>query len=518
MKRQDLQAFWQRYGTIIMVAGILLVAAFFRFWRLDSLPPGLHPDEAANGLDIFRILEKHDFRPLYNTNGPREALFFYLQAIFVATMGNTILALRMAPALIGVADVGTTYLWAKSWFGRRVALVSAFAMAVSPWAVTITRDGFRASMTPLMVTLTLWLYTVAIKRNERWRFYLAGAVFGLGFYTYLSYRLFPAALLAIVGALALWRRPFLAKWAKPLAMSLIATVIVLVPLGLYGVKHPGDLGARASGVSFLNPSLNHGHPIQTLGDTIVKTALMFNVHGDENYRQNLGGQPELNIFIGIMFILGIIVCLVNFTKPRYFALLAVFGAMLVPEVLTAEGIPHALRAIGALSPALVLAGLGVDYMLERWNVTFPINSAARLAGLGAILVLLALSAYQGYEQYFVAWANSPQTYAAYSEDAVAMGKYLLDHPFNGEHYVVIDGYTDKTVYYLTHNHVTYDRLDASDIAKVPLDGKPKLFIVSNSNHNDALKAFRARFPGGELLPQYSHFSGSELFLVYQVTK
>ena len=518
MKRANLTDFWERYGTIITVTGILLLAAFFRFWRLNHLPPGLHPDEAANGLDIFRILEKHDFRPLYNTNGPREALFFYIQAIFVATMGNTILALRMAPAFIGVAGVGTTYLWAKSWFGQRIGLLSAFALAVSPWAVTISRDGFRASMMPLMVSLTLWLYTVALRRGDRWRFYLAGFVMGLGFYTYLSFRLFPAALVVIVAALAVWRRPFLKKWAKPLALSLVATAIALIPLTVYGVHHPGDILARANGVSFLNPALNHGHPIQTLGSTIAKTALMFNVHGDDNYRQNLGGQPELNIFIGIMFILGLIIALVNLTKPRYLALLAVFGAMLIPEILTAEGIPHALRSIGAVGPTMILAALGINYMLERWYATFPINSAARLAGLSAIILLLALSAYQGYEQYFVAWANSPQTYAAYSEDAATMGKFLVSHPFVGERYVVIDGYSDKTVDYLAHNHAPYTRIDPSAIATLPLDGQPKEFVVSNSNTDQSVKDFKSRFPGGVLTPHYSSFSGSELFLVYEVTK
>src|SRR5437870_223074 len=88
---------WQLLGLLLIVA----LAISYRFWQLNHLPPGLHPDEAANGLDVFRILEKHDFRPLYNTNGPREALFFYLQAFFVWLFGNTILALRLAPALFG---------------------------------------------------------------------------------------------------------------------------------------------------------------------------------------------------------------------------------------------------------------------------------------------------------------------------------------------------------------------------------------------------------------------------------
>ncbi|HVE80574.1 MAG TPA: hypothetical protein VNA68_00290, partial [Candidatus Dormibacteraeota bacterium] len=107
--------FIDRHRTALVL--IILIAIFLRFWQLDSLPPGLHPDEAANGLDVFRMFDNLDFRPLYDTNGPREALFFYLQAIFVGLLGNSILALRIAPAIIGVAAVIAVYAWGKSWFG-----------------------------------------------------------------------------------------------------------------------------------------------------------------------------------------------------------------------------------------------------------------------------------------------------------------------------------------------------------------------------------------------------------------
>ncbi len=518
MRSGKITKFVKAHAGLIMLIGILLIAAFFRLYHLNHLPPGLHPDEAANGLDIFRMQDHHDLRVLYATNGPREALFFYLQGIFVLLLGNTITALRIAPALIGLAAVYTTYLWAKSWFGERVALMSALLMAVSPWAVTITRDGFRASMTPLMVTLSMYLLTRAVQTKAKKWFIASGLVIGLGMYTYLAFRLFPLALIAVWICLKLWRKDFLKPIAGGLRIALITFAITLVPLALYGIRHPGDISGRVGGTSVLNSGLNHGGPVGALLTVTGKTALMFNIHGDDNYRHNLGGQPELNVFVGIMFILGIIICLSNLSRPRYYGLLFIFGAMLLPEVLTAEGIPHALRAIGALPEALILAALGIEYMLERWYATFPVNSAARNSGLAVILLLLFLSVYQGYQQYFVAWANSEQTYAAYSENAVAMGNYLLGHPFNGAKYVVIDGYSDKTVQYLTHAHTSYRRIDATDIASIPADGQPKLFLIVNSQHDASIKALKAHLPGGTLSPQYSTFNGAELFDTYTVTK
>lgn len=507
-----------RHRYRLLLGGIVLVAVFLRFWKLASLPPGLFPDEAANGLDVFRILEQNDLRPLYNTNGPREALFFYIQAAFVALIGNTILALRLAPAMIGSLAVPVTYLWVKSWFGQRTALIAAFLMAVSPWAITMSRIGFRASMVPLFIPLTLWLYTRGFQTGRRKWFILAGASLGAGMYTYLSFRLFPLALLAVVGALWLWRREFIRRWWRMVGVSLIAALVVFSPMLLFGLKYPGDVFGARSSTSFTNPELNNGQPLQTLLDTIGKTALMFNVHGDENYRHNLGGEPMLNVFVGVMFILGALICVTKLRSPRYFALLAVFGVMLLPEVLTAEGIPHALRAIGAMPTVFVLAALGIGYMLDQWYRTFPVNAAARSAGLAAMLLLLGLTAFQGYMQYFVAWANSPETYEAYSEDAVAVARFLNQNRFEGERYAVVHGFSDITVLYLTHGKAEYRRIDPGDISQLPKDGAPKQFVIGQGFKAEAIKRLTERFPEGRVSPHYSDFSGNELFLVYEVTK
>lgn len=509
--------FYRQHRTGVILGFIVVIAIFFRFFQLDQLPPGLHPDEAANGLDIFRILEQKDFRPLYNTNGPREALFFYLQAIFVAIMGNTILALRMAPALIGVLAVLATYAWGKSWFGQRVALTAGFIMAVNPWAVTITRDGFRASMTPLMIPLTLWLLTKAWQTQRLKWFVMAGVSMGLGLYTYIAYQGFIIALVVIGAYLAFRQREHLKGLTRPLLLTFAAALLVLVPMIFYAFGHPGDLIGRSGGTSVLNKDLNQGKPVQTLIDSTTKTLLMFNVRGDENFRHNLGGQPLLNVFIGIMFILGILICFSNLHKTRYFALLSLFGIMLLPALLTAEGIPHALRSVGAIPPVMLLAAIGIEYMLERWYVTFPINSAARMAGLSAMVLLLALTAYQGYRQYFVAWANSPQTYDAYSEDAVAIAGYLNKNNTDAQRYVVLDGYSNITVLYLTHNKSTYKRIDPSEISALDPAGK-KEFTISQRAKDESIERFKSRLDGGRLSVNHSLFNEAQLFFVYTVNK
>ena len=77
MKNNKTLIFIRKNMVWFLLLAIVALAIFFRFYQLNTLPPGLHPDEAANGLDIFKILGNRDLRIIYNTNGPREAVFFY---------------------------------------------------------------------------------------------------------------------------------------------------------------------------------------------------------------------------------------------------------------------------------------------------------------------------------------------------------------------------------------------------------------------------------------------------------
>lgn len=512
----------QHLAQIILVL-IIVTAVFFRFYKLDVLPPGLHPDEAANGLDIFRMIDHHDFRVLYNTNGPREALFFYLQAIFVLAVGNSILALRIAPAIIGTLAVVMAYLWATDWFGRRTGLVAAFIFAVSPWAVTITRDGFRASMVPLMIASVAYLAGKAYKTQKVVYFIAAGIVAGLGLYTYVAFQLFVGIVILALAFLVILRRKwFKASWQK-IGLGFLSFLVVLSPMIIFTIKHPNDSFARSGGTSFMNKGLNGGKPLQTLVDSTTKTLLMFNFRGDANYRHNLGGLPMLNVFIGIMMLLGVFVCLVRIGRLKYFMVLAIFGTMLLPAALTAESLPHALRAVGAMPAVFIIAAIGINYFLARWYATFPVNGPARNFGACLIALLLVLTAFQGYKQYFVAWAQDPKTYEAYAEDMVQAATYLNQSGLNGSmtdqtgNFLVVDGYSVKTIEYLSHKKVDFRRLDLADLRNLPLGSGNKLFIVAvNGNTDAALETLRGKFPGGHLGPHYSPFNDKILFYSYEV--
>lgn len=510
-------SFFRTHGALLLLLAILLIATAFRLFHLNILPPGLHPDEAANGLDIVNRIFHHDYRVIYSTNGPREALFFYLQASFVWAFGNTILALRLAPAFLSILTVYMVYLFTRDWFGRRTALLATFLMAVNPWVVTIGRDGFRAGMTPLMIAAVAFFAGRAYTKQKLVYFILAGAALAIGFYTYTAFWVFSLVPLGGLVYLAIHNRSWLKNNIKNLLISLAVTLVLLIPLGVTIVKNPNGSTARAGGTSFLNRDLNGGKPVQALLAGSAKTLLQFNYSGDQNSRHNLPGEPLLNTFVGVMLVLGLLVAFSRIGQTKYAAVLAMFFVMMLPALLTAEGLPHALRSIGTAASVFTLAAIGINYLLTRWYQTFPVNAPARNLAVVMISFLLVLTLIQGWRQYFVAWAEDPATYEAYSENINQIGKYLLANGKAQPSYLIAGGYESMPAEYLTADKVKYTLLDSNGLRDLPLQGGAQLFVFpSSDSSNTIIDILKAKFPSGTLQPHYSAFDNDLLFYSYGV--
>lgn len=519
MKKTNQHPFWQfihKYRAQFILAGILLLAIWFRFYHLNVLPPGLHADEAANGLDIVKRIFHEDLRVIYNTNGPRESLFFFFQAAFVWVFGNTILALRLAPACFGVLAVIFVYLYSKDWFGRRVGLIAALLIAVNPWVITISRDGFRASMVPLVIAMVAFFAGRAYTRQKLWYFIAAAFAFALGFYTYTAFLMFGLVAAAALLYMVVARREWLKANMKNILISVVVFVIAMLPLGYTVVRHPGDSAARAGGTSFLNRDLNGGNPALTLLQSTGKTFLQYNYMGDMNNRHNLSGVPLLNTFVGIMFVLGLLVAFSRFGRIKYAVVLAMFFAMMLPAILTAEGLPHALRSIGTAASVFTLAAIGIDYLLMRWYRTFPLNAPARTFGTATVSVLLALTVVLAYQQYFVAWAQDPQTYDAYNENMVLIADYMNTQT-NTNYYLVASSYESMPTEYLTYKKSSYTLLSVDALQSQPLvtDNVEYVFPANNESQK-VTTILQAKYPNGQLVAHYSPFDNSLLFYTYKV--
>jgi hypothetical protein len=236
-------------------------------------------------------------------------------------------------------------------------------------------------------------------------------------------------------------------------------------------------------------------------------------------RHNFGGEPLLNAFVGLMFVAGLLVAISRFAQRRYRVLLMLFIVFLAPAAISVVGLPNAAHAAAVLPVVAVLAAVGVSYMLELWYATFPINSAARTTGQAVIIVLLALTLFQGYTQYFRAWAGSTETYAAYNEPAVAVAKFVQAEPAKTIFYAVAQSDELPVVAYL-NNYINdesrYIPLTPGQVAGVPLGGT-KQFVITAAARDEAAKSLSLKFPGGKLRPYTSAFSQDEIYYTYEMT-
>lgn len=461
---------------------IVAFAGFLRSYDITSYPPGLFPDEAANGEDVLLILEG-DTRPFYPRGNGREALFFYLQALMVKMYGIGVWQMHMASVIVGTLTVLAIYFATQVYFGRLAGVLAALFLATSSWHLTLSRTGFRAIMMPLFISLFtafagLVVQSVKDKRTAASYVYgaLAGASFAGGFYTYIAYRAMVGVIIGVVILLLLAALhpkigfPHFRRYGKQLLVAFLACIVCLLPLGIYFAQNPKDFIGRAGQVSVFSPALQQefggGTLLGTMLYSINETMLSFFTYGDENWRHNVSGYPLLNPLVGILFLLGVLWAIkgtwdvfwkISHGKEVHLGmiypyLLLVLLGLMVPTIMTAEGMPHALRSIGMAAPIYILAGTAGAVAL-RWALRW--GAAYRLMGIvygTAAGLLIVFSAY-GPLLYFMINRNSPEAAQAYRGDLAVVSNFLNEyaaaHQEETRPYLVLDPFFAQSVHFLS---------------------------------------------------------------------
>lgn len=451
------------------LAIILAVAVFFRFYLINHMPGGLFPDEAANGLDINNIFKGH-WQPFFPRGNGREALFFYFEALSVYFFGRGVWQFHIVSATIGVLSVFAVYLMTSRLFNRSTGLVAAFLMAVGTWHIVLSRTALRAIEIPLFISLAIYFMVRTIqaqsKKEQIWSAIFFGIFFAGGFYTYIAYRIMVGIIgIAILVLLVADKKQgwlWLKKYAQAFWIALVAGFITFIPLGWYFLTHPGSFLGRSGQVSIFNPNLNGGSWKHELLVVFQKTILSYFTNGDLNWRQNISGQPFLSPLISIFFGATLVICTwlaakfiwqacrgkQNNADIKYLLLGGLFWGMMVPEITTAEGIPHGLRLIGTLPEAYIFAAVGIVWLgkkvMQLWHPKWM-----EYLYLAVAVLYFATLGFLSYTQYFVYAYNVPENFEAFRSDLTSVSGYLNTNPDKAQTYLVLDRYSVQTVDYLT---------------------------------------------------------------------
>jgi 4-amino-4-deoxy-L-arabinose transferase-like glycosyltransferase len=407
---------------VLLLALVLGVAAFLRFYLLNRFPPGLYFDEAANAVDALNTLRSGHWPAFYDSQGGKEALWMWLLAAVFWTAGVGALQIRLLAACIGLLTVGAVWWAARELFyadrdsaAPKLALLSAAALATLFVHVHFSRDGYRLLTQPLVGSLAVGALWRGLRGKHGSWFLAAGALLGLSMYTYAAARFYVVLLVVFFPAawlLARTRSDTALHGRYPwLAGLALAAGLVFAPMGLHLMSALHLTVGRASEVSVFNPTWNQGHPWLALFDSTWRNLGGLVWQGTLDRHWNIPGRPVLDVLTIPLFLLGGAVALRRWRRPVYLFLLLWLIILYLPAVFSYDRVPTFHRSQGATPAVVMLVAVGA-WTAWSW-------AARRLAG-GAwvkhvtvpLVAILLVSGGLTFRDYFWGWGPSWDAYMA----------------------------------------------------------------------------------------------------------
>jgi len=380
-------------SKLIILIGVVFLAAFLRFYQLGVNPPSLSWDEAALGYNAYSIGETgrdeferflpYDYFASFGDYKP--PLYVYAAVLPVKIFGLNEFAVRFPSAFFGTLTVLLTYFLVKELFPKLkdswLPEIAAFFLAISPWHTQLSRAAWEANLASFFVVLGVLLFLKSLK-GRGWFLILSGLAFVATFYTFNSTRVFSPIL---VLGLALYYRKDLWQMKRWVVISAVVTILLIAPLMPHLLSSEGRL--RFQEVNIFTDikvieTTNRwmAQDNNTLWSRIIHNrrvhfALLFLEHyfhhfegkflfisGDGNPKFSLQDVGQLYLF-DLPFLLAGVYFLIRRKEKGAFP---IFWWLLVAPIpaATARETPHALRILDSLPTWQIITAYGFYIFLE----------------------------------------------------------------------------------------------------------------------------------------------------------
>jgi len=509
-----------RSRTVFWSLLILITVAGFaiRFYDINALPSGLYPDEAMNGTNALDANRTGNYKIFYPENQGREGLFINIQAFSIKAFGSNMTALKLPSTIFGaLAILGVGLLAWELFRSRYAALIAAFLVATSYWAINFSRIGFRAIMVPFVLSFSFYFFFRGLRKERFLPFILSGLFFGTGLNTYTAFRLAPFILIFLFPFLWLSYDSFFKRFWKHALVFVLCAAITAAPMFYTFAVQPDIFLSRADNVSvFTN---NHKDLWGTLAKTIGLSLIKYNFVGDQNWRHNFPPYPVLDPIVGTCFLGGFLFSLgmlfrilrerLRTKRPDtelavHAFLFAGFISMLAAEFLTNEGLPHALRSIGTQPFALLYATIPLLFLFRKASLS---KGSTKVAIIITLALILWVSASWNIVKYFVFWRNRTEQHVSFNENYRNMAEYLVALPKETKKYVVPDSFIAvQPIRFLTDGRTeNIEYVDKSTVITIPsvivmqnydqqmLTNIQKFMPASHAEHIDLHPGFGSDF-------------------------
>ena len=412
---------------------IFILAAILRLYSLNLVPPSPSLDEVSIGYNAYSIL--HTGRDEYGSPLPlllrayddwRPALYVYLVVPFIALFGLDVLSVRLPSVILSLLSVFATYFLTLEVLGigklhvlrkelnkERIALLSCFLLAISPWHIYISRLGHEVNLGLFTIIAGIYFFLRFTREKKTPLFVFSVIFFVLSLYSYQSQKLIVPTIV-ILGSIIFWKQLILLK--RSLFIGIAIGLVVLIPFLIISISPNALIRLRGTNAFSASSDRYAKSAVKILeakqrgdliGEIINNRRVVSLTIFSENYlshfnpnwlTKNEGNEqhkvPNLGLlypFEFVFMITGLILLLRSdiTLQNKTFLLVVILSAPLAAGITT--GAPHAMRAYTFLPFLQILAGVGGVYLysfVRKGLVRYILNSFALLVVTFGIFVFI----------------------------------------------------------------------------------------------------------------------------------
>lgn len=377
----------------LLMAGFI---AYFLFWQLGSVAPGLSQAEVHNAAIHTNALQ--------SLQTPINPVFSKLQIFSLKVLDINSYTIRIPSVLLALTSLLMLFQILKKWFGRPTALLSVLLVCSADWFLFAARHANGGIELSFWLVVVLFATTKVIEHKSQWLMVLAGAVTALLFVPFGAY----AATVICVGLFGskVLRQRILEASVTIKVLSVLLVILMLGYLG-FTIVRDTSIAAALLGVSSGIPTLSqYGKQLLTNGpSTVAVLPAMSPLNG-----------PNGVFFVRFFELTFVLFGVFMFWKTRINRLNLVVIALAI-VLFFASGLSVADGASSLLIvPSIIFITAGVRYFMHRWQKTFPKNPYARLAAFVPVILLLFVTMIAHHQSYFVLWPHQTTTRAAFTYD------------------------------------------------------------------------------------------------------
>ncbi len=409
------------YRYVFAYSFIGIFIAYFLFWQLGSIGPGLAGPEtqiAALHTNARVAIET----PLY-------PMFSSLQMISLKVFGISAYTIRIPSIIIAITTLLLLYQILKKWFGKPTALLSVALVATADWYLFTARLATGSIELSFWFVVALLSITKIIEHKSIWTVPLAGSLIALWFVPFGPY-LSIALTIGVLSCRIIRERIFEAN-KKQRALVLLVSLIgagLLLYTSIQDLNFVKSLLGLEAGIPTAS---EYYKSLMTNGSSIVAVLPATNpING-----------PHGVFFVRFFELTFVLFGVFMFWKTRINRLNLILIAITI-VLFFISGFSNTSGANSLLVvPFIIFMTAGIRYFIHRWQKTFPKNPYARMAALIPITILLSLTALQHHQSYFILWPHQTTTVNAFSYD-LKLAQTELNTADDSLRCTVITGNTD----------------------------------------------------------------------------